>query len=132
LLEIVQDASQITQSIQSTPTPFKFSKILTVALPRGFPNAPSVETSQETSSSFPLFENIQTLESVDPYDIIKEEKKKKSLKGSLSALEPDQPLAQPRLLPMYDGLIGELTLTTFEPIVFKPNAKMKSEDWRAT
>lgn len=62
----------------------------------------------------PLFESIKPLESIDPYDIIREEKdKKKSTKGAISALEPEDPLAQPWLFPMYGGLTGELTLTTF-------------------
>jgi hypothetical protein len=44
----------------------------------------------------PLFESIKPLESIDPYDIIREEKdKKKSTKGAISALEPEDPLAQP-------------------------------------
>lgn len=108
----------MTQSTQSTLL-HPNSESYLYSLPWGFPNTLGDKTSQKTSSSLPLFENIQTLESIDPCDIIKEEKEKKSSskEDHLSSSKPDEPLAQPRLLPMYDGLIDELTLTTFEPIL---------------
>lgn len=91
------------------------------------------ETFQETSSSFSLFENIQPLASMDPYNIIKEEKEKnKSTKGYLQDLEPNDPLAQPRIHPIYNGLKGEFTLTTFEPITINPNIEMRDDDWKET
>jgi hypothetical protein len=51
-------------------------KITHCSLARRISNMLGVETSQETSSSLPLFENIQPPDSMDPYDIMREEKEK--------------------------------------------------------
>lgn len=59
-----------------SPTPYKYFNWLSLVVPGRFPSTPGAGPSQETSSTLSWFDNIFPLDSINPLDLIREEKEK--------------------------------------------------------